>query len=344
MNILHVNLAKGFRGGERQTLLLIEQLSTLGHQQALVCRPDSPLRQHLSKVDNLRFINGSHQLSAHMNRFKADIAHAHEARAVHWVYLHKLLRNTPYVITRRVDVPVKNKLFNRLNYRTASARVAISSKIAALLNQLDCGAVEQIPSAFAHLPKNDSVIEAFKKDYPNKFLIGHAGALVDKHKGQLVLIEAARILQERYPQFQFIFLGNGSDEALLKEASKDLSNVSWLGFKDNIADYLRGLDLFAFPSRNEGLGSTLLDVIDCGVPIVASDAGGIPDIIQHQKTGLLVPVNDSVALANALEQLYNDVELRQKLIHNANRHVKDFAPELMAKRYDALYKIIKHSR
>ena len=100
------------------------------------------------------------------------------------------------------------------------------------------------------------------------------------------------------PEAIFLMLGDGADKEMLQQASQDVKNIKWLGFKSNLGDYLSILDLFAFPSRNEGLGSTLLDVMDYNVPIIASAVDGIPDIVHHEKTGLLVPPNDASALRN----------------------------------------------
>lgn len=339
MHLVHVNLAKGFRGGERQTELLIQALSRVVPrlQQTLVCQPDSPMLEHLSAVDGLKFISARHQLSGHLSIRNAEIIHAHEAKAVHWAWLHHQLFSTPYVITRRVDVPVKSKWLNRKSYQQADARVAISSLIQSLLSAKGWGDVMRIPSAMAHFSRSEEVTASFRATFPGKRLVGHAGALVDKHKGQRVLIEAARLMLSSHPDVQFLFFGQGDDEAALKAESADLPNVTWMGFKANIGDYLAGLDLFAFPSRNEGLGSTLLDVMDCGVPIVASDVGGIPDVILHEQTGLLVPPDDAKALAQSLSRLLDDEPLRQRLVVNAKAHLDGFTPEAMAHQYAALY-------
>lgn len=342
MHLVHVNLAKGFRGGERQTELLIEALSHLlpSLQQTLVCQPDSPMIEHLSAVEGVSFASARHQLAGHMGIRDADVIHAHEAKAVHWAWLHHQLFSTPYVITRRVDVPVKSKWLNRKSYQQADARVAISSLIQSLLVAKGWGEVVRIPSTMAHLTHSPDVTASFRAAFPGKRLIGHAGALVDKHKGQRVLIEAARLMLSSHPDVQFLFFGQGDDEAALKAESSDLPNVSWMGFKANIGDYLAGLDLFAFPSRNEGLGSTLLDVMDCGVPIVASEVGGIPDVVLHEQTGLLVPPDDAKALAQSLGRLLDDEPLRQRLVVNAKAHLTDFTPEAMARQYAALYSSI----
>ena len=342
LTILHANLAKGFRGGERQTELLIRALSKhFKIKQLLACRKDSPLRTRLSDVENLSFVSANNQLSGHYEAPHADVVHAHEAKAVHWAYLHKCLRKTPYVITRRVDVVVKDKWLNKKTYSNASALVGISTIIANQIRDKQWGEVYQIPSTLAHLEVDHKEGEKFRNAFPGKTIIGHVGALVDKHKGQKVLIEAAALIEKSHPSLHFVFFGDGADKEVLESLSKGIKNITWMGFKPKIGDYLPYFDLFAFPSRNEGLGSTLLDVMDAGVPIIATNVGGIPDIVIDNETGLLIKPNDSLVMKEAIIKLFNDKALQEKLVKGAKSQIENYTPQKMAERYFSLYKKIK---
>lgn len=348
MHITHVNLARGFRGGERQTELLIKTLAEQPEydiSQTLVCRRDSPMRQHLQGVARLDFQTANHQLAGHFHfgatsANKSQLVHAHDAKGVHWAYLHYRLKGTPYLITRRVDSPVKRKWFNQQCYSHASARVALSHVIKGLLEDNQCGDVTLIASAHAHLIPSSEATYHFRDDFTGKFLVGHAGAVVDRHKGQRVLLQAAQKLEHQAPDIQFILLGDGEDTETLKTEYSSLGNVSWLGFKSNIADYLAGLDVFAFPSRNEGLGSVLLDVMQLGVPVIATNVGGIPDIVKHEQTGLLIPSGDADALASGIMRLRQDVALRQRLVQGATERLDHYSPQSMTASYWHLYQTI----
>ncbi|MCO7245801.1 glycosyltransferase family 4 protein [Halomonas sp. Mc5H-6] len=343
MHITHVNLARGFRGGERQTEILIKTLaeqSSNDLSQTLVCRHDSPMRQHLHGVEKLKFQTADHQLAGHFHLGDTQLIHAHDAKGVHWAYLHYCLKGTPYLITRRVDAPVKRKWLNQQSYSHASARVALSQVIKCHLEDSQWGNVTLIPSAYSRLSPTLEVANRFREDFTNKFLVGHAGAVVDRHKGQRVLLKAAQMLEHQAPDIHFIFLGDGQDVEALKTESSSLGNVSWLGFKRNIADYLAGLDVFAFPSRNEGLGSVILDVMQLGVPVIATDVGGIPDIVKHEQTGLLVPSGDAESLARGIIRLRDDPALRQQLAHGATEHLDQYSPQSMAASYCRLYQSI----
>ena len=341
LTVLHVNLAKGFRGGERQTELLIRALAKhFKIKQLLACREDSPLRTRLADVEDLSFVTANNQLSGHYAAPHADIVHAHEAKAVHWAYIHKLLRNTPYILTRRVDTVVKDKWLNKKTYSNASALVGISTLIANQIRDKKWGEVNQIPSTLAHLETDHKEGEAFRNAFPGKTIIGHVGALVDKHKGQKVLIEAASLLEKSHPDLHIVFFGDGADKEELESLSKDIKNITWMGFKPKIGDYLPYFDLFAFPSRNEGLGSTLLDVMDAGVPIIASNVGGIPDIVIDNETGILVEANDSSALKDAIIKLSSDKALQTRLIEGAKKQIENYTPQKMAERYFSIYEKI----
>jgi glycosyltransferase involved in cell wall biosynthesis len=353
MHITHVNLARGFRGGERQTELLIKTLAEQPSgdiSQTLVCRSDSPMRQHLQGVARLNFQSANHQLAGHFHLSKTSLdkahtgntqlVHAHDAKGVHWAYLHYRLTSTPYLITRRVDSSVKRKWFNQQCYSHASARVALSHVIKRHLEENQWGDVTLIASAYARLTPSIEATHHFREGFANKFLVGHAGAVVDRHKGQRVLLQAAQKLEHQAPDIQFIFLGDGKDADTLKAESSLLSNVSWLGFKSNIGDYLAGLDTFAFPSRNEGLGSVILDVMQLGVPVIASNVGGIPDIVKHEQTGLIIPSGDADALANSIMRLRNDAALRQQLADTATERLEHYSPQSMATSYWHLYQTI----
>lgn len=337
LRICHVNLAKGFRGGERQTELLIRYLESRTDVQYLVCRKNSPLIEHLRDVKNLTIVEVSGRCGGHFSGINADFVQAHEGKAVHWAYLEKVIHRTPYLITRRVPQPIKNSFFTNLCYKTASAVVAISSSIADYLTKRGMQRIVTINSALAHMNYDEHEAQKLKEQYRDYYVVGHIGAYVDRHKGQRVIIDAARKLQSEHPNIIFLLLGAGIDEEILKKESADLHNVIWLGFHKNVGDYLKIFDLFVFPSRNEGLGSVLLDVMDYGVPVIASDVDGIPDIVKNNETGILIENGNSEQLAGVIIKLASEPELARDLASNAKRNMANFSPESMAQKYEELY-------
>ncbi|MCM5704648.1 glycosyltransferase family 4 protein [Larsenimonas salina] len=339
LHVCHVNLARGFRGGERQTVILIEQLAhrySGALRQTLVCRPDSPLIDQVRHLD-VTIVEARNALAGHFG-IGADAVHAHEAKAVHWAYLHKRLTGTPYLLTRRVPQPVKDKWFNRRTYGSAAYTVAISSVIEQHLEALEfTRRIARVPSVFSHRPSDLERVAELKARFEGHPVIGHIGALVDRHKGQRVLLEVARRFQASHPDVRFLLLGDGEDAEALHRESRELTNVIWEGFQPDVENYLDAMTLFAFPSRNEGLGSTLLDAMDHDVPIVASRVDGIPDIITDQRSGLLVPPDDADALEHALDRLLGAPALAEELKDGAREKLVQFSPHAMADAYHALY-------
>ncbi len=341
IHIVHVNLAKGFRGGERQTQLLINALSQQSAvQQTVVIRHGSPLAERLANLPNVTLLLCSKPYWRTIFKLPtADLLHAHDGKAVHWCRLAKLLRGYRYIVTRRVPNPLKDSLLTKGSYRHASRIVALSRAIkSSILKVVPNLAIDIIPSMNAQLSNNPDEVKALLDRYQGTFIIGHMGALVNKHKGQQYLIEAAHELTAKYPNMLFLLLGEGKDQAMLEQLAGNNPAIKLLGFHDNVADYLSIFNLFVFPSLEEGLGSTLLDVMQAGVPIIASDVDGIPDIIEHEKNGLLVEPANSQAIVDAVETLYTNKPLAQQLAANGLGRVDQYTPAAISARYLALYR------
>lgn len=341
MKICHVNLAKGFRGGERQTQLLIEALADLGVEQSLVARYDSPLHDKLVATANFTSFPVRKPYMAYLSsiaRYQPDLVHAHDAKAAQWSLLNYMLRRTPYLMTRRISKPSKNRLFTRAVYHNAVKVVALSSAVRNSIHSLMPGLeVEIIPSMYASLSVDWEKVQALSEGYAGYFIIGHIGALVNPHKGQAVLIRAMRLLNAKYTDMKVLLLGNGRDEALLKRLASGLENVEFVGFVEDVGTWINVFDLFVFPSLEEGLGSSLLDVMQHTKPIIASGVGGILDVIQDHENGLLVPPNESVALADAIEKMYLDKALRDRCAAAGFAGIARYSPERVAQCYYDLY-------
>lgn len=338
--ITHINFAKGFRGGERQTQLLIEELSLLGHKQKLLVRKNSELTKRCQAIQNLEIVEISKPYILHCNKIKgSSILHAHETKALQFAYFCNQIFHIPYIVTRRVDNPLKTNFLNTLMYSNAKNSVALSKVIEAeILRVAPSAHTKIIPSAYSGLTLDQERIKEIKKRFEGKFLVGNIGELDNTHKGQYYLIEAAKLIHKEYPDIHFIFLGRGKDEKNYKEQSLGYSNTTFEGFVDNVGDYTACFDLFVFPSLNEGLGSILLDVMQAKVPIIATNVGGIPDIVEDKKTGLLIPPKESSAIYEAIKKLYGDRELRENLSSEALSRVHAFCKEEMAKKYEKIYK------
>jgi len=152
-------------------------------------------------------------------------------------------------------------------------------------------------------------------------------------KGQSILIEACRILRDRGVAVRCRLIGDGEDEARLRDqvagAGLD-ATVSLDGrrTREEVIAALADADLLAAPSvvasdgKREGIPVVLMEAMSCGLPVVASRLSGIPELVEHEVEGLLVPPGDAVALADAIETLRNDPGLRARLGAAARRRIE----------------------
>ena len=120
---------------------------------------------------------------------------------------------------------------------------------------------------------------------------------------------------------------------------KGLQNdLIFTGFRNDVPDILPEVDLFLITSKTEGLGTTILDAFAAGVPVVATKAGGIPEIVRHRETGLLADLGDSQVLATYLHEMLNDAALRGGIIERSKQWVRMFSKEKVAEETLKIYR------
>lgn len=339
--IVHVNTARGYRGGERQTELLIRGLASRGLSQALVARRHSPLAARLRDVDvDIREVTGG-PLSVARATADASLVHVHEGRSVYAAFLRSLLSGTPYVITRRVNNPIRQHWFAHKAYRRAVCVAAVAPQVAEIVRAYDAAIrVCVVHSGSSALPVDASKSAVIRASLAGKFVVCHVGALDNGQKGQEFIIAAARELAGSHPDVQFMLVGGGEDEAMLRAAAAGLPNLEFTGFVENVGDYLAASDVFILPSNREGIGSILFDAMEQGLPVVASRVGGVPDIVHHQENGLLIDPASPAQLRDAILLLKANPELRQAYGRRGREFAKDFTGEAMWRKYLALYESV----
>ena len=335
--IIHVNLTKNFRGGERQTLLLIRQIQDDYPciQQILVANPQGRLFQEVKSLSTVVLIAARSQLTGHYTIPNSgnSVVHAHEARAVHWAYLQWILRKTPYIITRRVQDPIKQHWLTNSTYRSAAIRVAISKWIQTHLLERSFEAI-LIPSSYDSSIDYDDGTSSPKSSHTS---LVQLGALVDAHKGQSTSIRALANLSSDY---SLTLIGDGPDRESLQELVRDLGLEERVTFKpwaDEEVQNLKNYDIFLMPSMHEGLGSIVLQAMRAKIPIIATQVGGLTDLISHLETGLLLPPNDPERLSEYITEIKTKTELRRSLTYEAALKVRKYSPKNMATAYVKLY-------
>ncbi len=155
-----------------------------------------------------------------------------------------------------------------------------------------------------------------------------------------ILAEVRRRAPGRAVTLQLV--GDGPERerirGLVREAALDES-VQFLGERTDLPNVLRGADLFLLPSESESFGLAALEAMSCGVPVIASRVGGVPEVVVDGETGLLAPVGDVAAMAAHVVRLLDDPPLRARLGQAARRRAETVFPlEPMVARYEALYR------
>lgn len=338
MRICHVNLSKELRGGEHQTVSLVQTLRHRANQRVVV-RRGSALHDRLTdlaleRVDVVPVPNSP--IAAVRATSDSDLLHIHEGRSVPIGAARSLL-GTPFLVTRRVLKAPTSRASTRWCYRRAEHVVCVSQAVSRVMSDYspstpvstiyDCVATVQPTRA-------DSSVS---DDLSGRFVVGNVAELDDDTKGQRTIIEVARRLEVELPNTLFLLIGKGKDEAALKQEAEGLGNIRFVGWTDRLVDYYSAMDLFMFPSRTEALGSAVLEAMSLGLPVVASDVGGIPEIVQPGVNGFLIDSTDINAWAHRIEQLGNDASLRSRLGQNAAVTAAAFSPEAIAEQYYSLY-------
>ncbi|MFH1615845.1 MAG: glycosyltransferase [Planctomycetota bacterium] len=186
-------------------------------------------------------------------------------------------------------------------------------------------------------------VEELKKQYhipSDHMVIGTVGRL-HPIKGHEFLIQAAQLILKEFPKTVFIFLGkdvrNGElQNMVLFKGLQD--KILFPGYSKDVAVWLKCFDIFVLPSLSEGMPVSVLEAMYCALPVVATDVGGVAEVVVHQETGILVPPADPVLLAKEIKYLLNNPERRDILGQNGrNRAEKNFTVEIMVKNYQDIF-------
>lgn len=339
VSVCHINLARDLklRGGERQTEILVRALTAAGiSRQRVVVLRGGPLAHRLQGGPELEVCLVRNRLSAVFACRSASLLHAHEAHAAQVAYAASLFGKR-YLITRRLTKPVRSSSFSSAVYRKAQTVIALTEAVENSVQGRFPGiSTIRIPDAWNPERPDPEKIKEIKEGFSGAFLVGYAAAMDSHEKGHTVLLQAAKELQHGVPDIRFILLGGGRLESEFRQQAEGLANVHFSGWVEDPITWIAALDLFAFPSLAESFGSTLLDALRMGVPVVASRVGGIPEVISEE-CGVFVPPGDAEALARQIARMYRSEELRKCLSMRGQETVSAYSPELIAQKHLDLY-------
>jgi glycosyltransferase involved in cell wall biosynthesis len=360
LRILGVDPELGFAGGETQVLGLTLGLLRGGHHAELACDPRGRLYErarregitcHPLPIRNALDFAAGIRLRKLLSREHYDIAHFHTSRA-HSMAPFARGHARALVVTRRMDYR-PNRLFAPFLYnRAVDAVAAISSKVADVLGAAGVAPdhLRIIPSGVdcEHFhPANLSEREGARTRLgiaQSDFLVGTVGML-EERKGHRYLLEAIAILNRTRgaaSRIKCAIAGEGAMRDQLATLTRELGiagDILFLGMISDSRHLLDALDVFVFPSLKEGLGVALLEAMACGLPVVATRAGGITDIVEDNHSGLLVPLREPGPMADAIASLDEDIIRRSRLGSAGRvRVAENFSMDAMTKNTINLYR------
>lgn len=217
----------------------------------------------------------------------------------------------------------------------------VKGKISTVHNGIDLDQFDKSIITFSTQAK-DKVREKIFKAAHDDFIILTIAELHPR-KGLSYLIEAFKKIQEQKTKTKLVIVGKGPQKAKLEKLIKKLElsdSVILAGHQDEIPQILKSADLFVLPSVKEAFGLVLLEAMAAQLPIIATEVGGIPEIIQNHKSGELVPPQDYEALADKILAVMSNNALMQKLAYMGHHRVKTFDITEMVRKTENIYDTI----
>jgi len=347
--VVHVASGREWRGGQRQVLLLARELQRGGlSNQVVVTGVETELGFRLKhegvRVHEARWSIGldPRVLLPIIQEIHGGgaLLHAHDAHSVTLAGICSVTTRVPMVATRRVDFHLRRPgLWGR-----AARIIAISAAVADVLSD-DGIRLERIVMVHSGIDL-DAARQAEPLGLrdrlglpPETTLACTVGALVP-HKDHVTLLHAARRVANRFPALHWVIAGDGELRRVLEWLTSELDLTGRVHFLGQVAHPLRVIadaDVYVMSSREEGLGTSVLDAMARGIPVASTSAGGLPEML-HQGAGILVPPRNPEALAAAVQRILSDADLRRSLVERASRAVERFSADRMAAEVRSVYR------
>lgn len=274
------------------------------------------------------------------SRFRPHVAHAHNPGALPYALLARPF-GARVVMTRHGQLADWQP--GPLEQRCTDAVVAVSGAAAETLRERRPEFTDRLSVILNGVQFEEAARprSAVRKALGVDGVVGVTVARLDRLKGHDVLLKAQARLPERLP-LTLLIAGDGPERARLEALRDELrlgDRVRFLGYRTDVPDLLAASDLFVLPSRTEGLPLSVLEAMSHGLPTIATPVGGVPEALNHEECGVLIPVDDVHRLAAALEALGSDAARRSRLGEAAQARVRrHFSFDAMTDQYEALYR------
>ncbi|MFH1380230.1 MAG: glycosyltransferase [bacterium] len=354
LNILHINTEKTWRGGERQAAFLISMLPTHEFNSIIAAPMHAPFAQKMVQsgknvIDfNMRGewdLIAAFKLKKIIKQHAVKLIHAHSSHALGIAALVKCMIPVTIIASRRVDFHLRKNIFSKWKYTRADRIIAVSDGIKQVLlsdgiNEKYISVVKSGVRLNQHSEINTDTLK-LKLSIPDDHkVVGIIGALAP-HKDHHTFVESALKVIQICPKTTFLIVGEGGLKNEIEQhirAKGMQSHIIMTGFRDDVMSIIQLLDIYVSSSYLEGLGTTTLDAMKFGIPVVATNVGGIPEIVEHDNTGYLVPPRNPSALADRIIELLRNTPRAYEMGKNGMTKVRDFNIEYTVKQTADIYR------
>jgi len=349
MNILQVCLSYGWGGLEMYVLELTKLLRKKGHNVNLLTAVNSSLNQKaedftpLCLKPRMKYLDllGIWRIRDIIHDLKPEVIHLHCAGDL-WLVVpavDKSRQNTRLIFTDHMaSVYPKKDLLHRLLYGKLKWAIVTTEEGRKKMLASCPIPPERIKTIYYGIDLDKFHPEIYDREKirselnlsPETVVIGIIGR-IDPQKGQKEFLLATREVVKDFPGSNFLVIGpvekgyEDYEKELRKIATDTLLNgkVIFTGFRGDIPEILSAIDIFVLASHCEAFGLVLVEAMAMGKAVIGTNAGGVPEIIEHNKNGLLVPPEDWRSLAEALRRLVSDQNLSLVLSQNARKTVEE---------------------
>jgi L-malate glycosyltransferase len=334
MEILQVCSAESWGGGEHHVADLARALVSRGHRLHFAVRPGTPLRNALSDVTicwhelplrNAADLGSARRLGAIIRDEKIDVVHAHLARD--YAICGVALRRQPakLFLTRHHFHEIRSNPLYRWSISSVTRLIAVSKSVAEKLRRAFPDQAEKIvvipnwidPSVTGSVERT-AARGALRIE--RQLAIATIGQLTPLKRQDLFIQAAARVLEQNAEaEVEFLVIGAPGDkdsryEAELHDLARRLHvDIRFTGQIENLSAFMRALDVVVAASFNEGFSLVVAEAMASGCAVIAARAGGMAEIVDHGRTGLLVEPGNCEELVSALRSLMSDPVLREGL-------------------------------
>ncbi len=338
MRILHTEWSDGLGGQEKRILSESLGLAERGHYVALVCREYARIKGEAGRlgidVHTLPLrkpydIESIMRLTSFIKSNRFDIVNTHSG-VDSWIGgIAAKFANIPVLArTRHLNIPLKRSIINFIHYLPDVYITCGDNMRNNLVSNCRFPAekVVSIPTGvgkeFFNVKKNSE--EKLKYGLNMDSIVITNVGILRSVKGHEVTLKSVQRVMETIPNAKFLIVGDGPRKEALENLVHDLGiskHVIFTGFVGDIAGIYSFTDVAVLSSWSEGLPQSILQAMAAGVPVVATKAGGVPEAVINEKTGILVEPGDHEALAKSITRILNNRELSLRLAKDAREHV-----------------------